>query len=341
MSAASLLFDLAGRGSIVLTGRDRAGFLHGLVTNDVKKLAAGQGCASAFLTAKGKLLAECVVLCEEDRLVLDTPPELSATVEGLLRTYLVFNDVTITNETLETHVFHLSGDASGNDAGDFLRRVIGHAAGRPLPVEPHSHAASIITFEEIFPGAAAGGAPQRAAASGAIRVVHEDRTGVPGWDLRCPSSLSEEIRRALRSAGARLETPERLESLRIAAGIPRWGAELTEAVLPDEAGLRERGFVAENKGCYVGQEIVARIKTYGHVNRRLVLLSVSGGVPAPGDAVFFESEKAGALTSVAAAPGGAVALAYVKREQAAAGTTLTVSSLTGTLPASVLSGPHA
>src|SRR5207344_1306743 len=93
------LFDLEGRGSVVLTGKDRATFLHGLVTNDVKKLTPGAGCAAAFLTAKGKLLAECVVLCEDDRLVLDTPPELAATVEDLLRKYLVFNDVTITNET--------------------------------------------------------------------------------------------------------------------------------------------------------------------------------------------------------------------------------------------------
>ena len=111
MTAAPLLFDLAGRGTVVLTGKDRATFLHGLVTNDVKKLAPGQGCAAAFLTAKGKMLAECVVLCEAERLVLDTPPELSATVEGLLRTYLVFNDVTITNETEETHVFHLTGES--------------------------------------------------------------------------------------------------------------------------------------------------------------------------------------------------------------------------------------
>ncbi len=332
MSAPPLLFDLAGRGSIVLTGKDRASFLHGLVTNDVKKLAPGEGCAAAFLTAKGKLLAECVVLCEEGRLVLDTPPELSSTVESLLRTYLVFNDVTITNETEETHVLHLTGEAPEITDEDFLRRVIGRAAGRPLPVEPHSHAASIFTFEEISPGAAAGGA---------IHLVRENRTGVPGWDLRCPSSLSEKIRRALLSAGAQVATDSDLESRRVGAGIPRWGAELTEAVLPDEAGLRERGFVAENKGCYVGQEIVARIKTYGHVNRRLVSLVVTGGVPATGDAVFFEGEKTGALTSVSPAAGSAVALAYVKREQAAVGTTLTVSSSAGNLRASVLAGPLA
>ena len=328
MTTPPFLFDLAGRGSVVLTGKDRATFLQGLVTNDVKKLAPGQGCAAAFLTAKGKLLAECVVLCEADRLVLDTPPELPATVEALLRTYLVFNEVTISNETDSTHVFHLAGEVPGedNEEEEFLRGFMRPGHGAALPRETHAHAPGVFTFKEI---------------PSSLLLVRENRTGVPGWDLRCPSFLSEEIFSSLVSCGANVATEADLEARRIAAGIPRWGAELTETVLPDEAGLRERGFVAENKGCYVGQEIVARIKTYGHVNRRLVRLSISGGVPKPGEEIFFESEKAGTLTSVAPAvrrgPGESVALAYVKRERAAAGTALAISSFAGTLSASVLS----
>jgi folate-binding protein YgfZ len=336
-----LLFDLAGRGSVVLTGKDRVAFLQGLVTNDVKKLVPGQGCAAAFLTAKGKLLAECVVLCEADRLVLDTPPELSATVEALLRTYLVFNEVTIANETDAIQVLHLAGAVLGEEtAENFLGRFMGPGEGDALPREAHSHAPAAFTFKETLPGGAAGAAPPRAAGGGAtpIVVVRENRTGVPGFDVRLPSYLSRETLSSLLSAGATLGTEADLEGRRIAAGIPRWGAELTEAVLPDEARLRERGFVAENKGCYVGQEIVARIKTYGHVNRRLVRLSISGGVPRPGEEILFEGEKAGSLTSVAPAPGGgAEALAYVKRERADVGQTLTVSSVAGALPANVLS----
>jgi folate-binding protein YgfZ len=202
-----------------------------------------------------------------------------------------------------------------------------------MPQEPHAHTA--------VPGAAAGDAPPRAAAGGAIRIVRENRTGVPGFDLRLPSSLSEEISSSLLSEGARVGSPERLEALRIAAGIPRWGFELTEAVLPDEAGLRERGFISESKGCYIGQETVARIKTYGHVNRKLALLSVSGGNPKTGEKIFFEGEECGSVTSATpgAAPGSAVALAYVKRERAAQGTALTVSSFAGILPAIVVPAP--
>ncbi|HTS02444.1 MAG TPA: hypothetical protein VMN04_07970, partial [Thermoanaerobaculia bacterium] len=222
MTPACLLFELAGRGSIALRGRDRASFLHGLVTNDVKKLVPGGGCAAAFLTAKGKLLAECVVLCEEERLVLDTPPELAATVEQLLRKYLVFNDVTISNETGDTRVFHLADDADGKAAEDFLRRVMGPGPATAAPVTPHAHAPALFAFTENLPppGGTAGAAPPRSAGGGAIRIVRENRTGAPGWDLRCPSSLSKKLSSSLLVEGARLETPERLEALRIAAGIP-------------------------------------------------------------------------------------------------------------------------
>ena len=326
MPGTPLLFDLDARGAIVLTGKDRASFLHGLVTNDVRTLVPGTGCAAAFLTPKGKMLADCVVLCGEDRLEVDCEPELAVKIEDLLRKYLVFNDVAIGNETSSHHVLHLTGGAPGEAVEELLREGMG--PGRELgdafsmPFEPHGHATV-----------------QGAAEGGAIRIVRENRTGVPGYDLRLPSSLSKEISSSLLSEGARQASVDDMEARRIAAGIPRWGFELTESVLPDEAGLRERGFISENKGCYVGQETVARIKTYGHVNRRLVLLSVSGGNPKTGEKIRLEGEEIGAVTSATTgeAPGEAVALAYVKRERSVAGTALTVSSFAGILSATVVS----
>jgi folate-binding protein YgfZ len=317
MAPSPLLFDLTGRGAVVLTGKDRASFLHGLVTNDVKGLTPGTGCAAAFLTPKGKLLADCVVLCEEHRLEIDCEPELAKKIEDLLRKYLVFNEVEIGNETEQTAVFHLAGEAAGDgrDEEDFLRRVPGLGAAEAVPQSPHEHAS----------------------AGAAIRLIRENRTGAPGYDVRCPSSLSEGIRKAFLSAGARLASHADLESLRIEAGIPRWGFELTEAVLPDEAGLRERGFISDSKGCYIGQETVARIKTYGHVNRNLVRLLLEGEPPAPGSEIFFEEETAGAVTSAArsAGSGPATALGYVRRERAAPGTRLLVRTREGDRPATV------
>ncbi len=326
MESPPLLFDLTGRGAVVLTGKDRASYLHGLVTNDIKNLTPGTGCAAAFLTPKGKLLADCVVLGEEDRLEIDCEPELAKKIEDLLRKYLVFNEVEIGTLTSETAVFHLQHSAAGDAVEDFLRRVIGEGELRPavaLPDTPHAHVMALI--------------------SGDVRLVRENRTGIPGYDVRFPSSHSEEIRKAFLAAGARQASDAELESLRIRAGIPRWGFELTEAVLPDEAGLRERGFISDSKGCYIGQETVARIKTYGHVNRSLVRLLLEGEAPAAGSEILFEGEKAGAVTSAApgAASAPATALAYVRRERAAPGTRLLVRTREGDRPATVSPPPVA
>jgi folate-binding protein YgfZ len=318
-----LLFDLTGRGAVVLTGKDRASFLHGLVTNDIKKLAPGTGCAAAFLTPKGKLLADCAVLCEEDRLEVDCEPELAGKIEALLRKYLVFNEVQIGNHTSETAVFHLQHSAAGDAVEELLGKVIRREPDGAWPRAAHSHATAKVQLSNE---------------SGiSVRLVRENRTGVAGYDVRCPSSHSEEIRKAFLLAGAQQATDAEMESLRIQAGIPRWGFELTEAVLPDEAGLRERGFISDTKGCYLGQETVARIKTYGHVNRSLVRLLLEGDAPESGSEIFFEGEKAGAVTSAAGAAGSetAIALGYVRRERAAPGTRLLVRTREGDRPATV------
>jgi folate-binding protein YgfZ len=342
---APLLFDLTGRGSLILTGKDRSSFLHGLVTNDVKNLIPGTGCAAAFLTPKGKLLADCAVLCEEERLEIDCEPELAKKIEELLRKYLVFNEVEIGNLTSETAVLHFQGSAAGNAVEDLLRKVIKKktdGAGGAWPNAVHSHATAKVQLPASLPFEEKTTNPDASQSAGddagiPVRLVRENRTGALGYDVRCPSSLSEEIRKAFLLAGARQASVGDLESLRIQAGIPRWGFELTEGVLPDEAGLRERGFVSDTKGCYVGQETVARIKTYGHVNRNLVRLLLEGEAPAPGSEILFEGEKAGAVTSAArsAGSGPATALGYVKREQAAPGTRLVVRTPEGDRPATV------
>jgi len=333
MGPSPLLFDLTGRGAVVLTGKDRASFLHGLVTNDIKKLTPGTGCAAAFLTPKGKVLADCVVLCEEDRLEIDCEPELAKKTEELLRRYLVFNEVQIGNETEQTAVFHLQHSAAG-DA--WPRQAHAHVTARLAAAAP------LFTFEENPPPPATSHSTGDEQAV-PVRLVSESRTLFPGYDLRFPRSRAEAVRKALLSAGARAASAETLEALRIEAGIPRWGFELTEAVLPDEAGLRERGFISDNKGCYIGQETVARIKTYGHVNRNLVRLLLEGEAPASGSEIFFEGEKVGAVTSAARAAGSgpATALGYVRRERAAPGTRLLVRTREGDRPATVSAPPVA
>jgi folate-binding protein YgfZ len=292
-----LLFDLTGRAEIAVTGRDRGEFLHGLLTNDVKKLRPGDGCAAALLTPKGKMRADLVVLCREEELVLDAEAALSRPLDAMLRGYVFFQQVTVENRTDVTGVLHVEGTG----AGEILRKVIGQGS----PVEPHGNVNV-----------------------GGTLVVRESRGGFEGFDLRVARGDIGSLRASLLSAGAVPADPSLLESARIEAGIPRWGAELTEAVLPDEAGLTTRGWVSYTKGCYIGQETVARIRTYGHVNRSLVgLLLPDGEAPAPGTDVLFGAQKAGEVTSAvrSARLSRVVALAYVHRDHAEPATSLSVS----------------
>lgn len=291
-----LLFDLTGRSEIAVAGRDRAEFLHGLVTNDVKKLRPGEGCAAALLTPRGKMLADLCVLCGPEELVVDADPELARTLDALFRKYIFFQQVTLENRTGITGVLHVEGWGAGE--------VVAKVLGRDAPVEPH---ASVL-------------AP-------AGRAVRETRGGYEGFDLRLPRSEAASARSALVDAGAVPADPAVLEAARIEAGIPRWGAELTEDVLPDEAGLPARGYVSYTKGCYLGQETVARIRTYGHVNRHLVgILLAPDRVPAAGAEVRKGLLKVGAVTSAVRSGrlGRAVALAYVHRDHVSPGTSLTV-----------------
>lgn len=351
---------------MILTGKDRASFLHGLVTNDVKMLTPGTGRAAAFLTPKGKMLADCVVLCEEERLEIDCEPELAGKIEDLLRKYLVFNEVEIGNLTSETAVFHLQHSAAGNAAEesqpafrlqhsaagnaveDLLRKVIRREPDGAWPHAAHSHATARVQLPRSLPFEEKTTNPDAHQSAGdeagvPVRLISESRTLFPGYDLRFPRSRADAVRGVLVAAGAQPAPLERLEALRIQAGIPRWGFELTEAVLPDEAGLRERGFISDTKGCYVGQETVARIRTYGHVNRNLVRLLLEGEAPAAGSEILFEGEKAGAVTSSAGAAGTvpATALGFVRRERAAPGTRLLVRTREGDRPATVSPPPVA
>jgi folate-binding protein YgfZ len=291
-----LLFDLTGRAEIAVTGRDRFEFLHGLVTNDIKRLRPGQGCAAAFLTPKGRLAADVGVLCTPEELIVDAEPVLARTLDALLRKYIFFQQVAVENRTGVTGVLHLEGAGAES--------VLGSVVGPDVPREPHS---SLL-------------------ASGA-RVVRSSRGGFEGFDLRMARSVLGSLHTALVGAGALLAEPAVLEAARIEAGIPRWGTELTGEVLPDEADLPARGYVSYTKGCYVGQEIVARIRTYGHVNRRLVGLQLDpGGLPAPGAEIRSGAQKVGAVTSATSSErlGRAVALGYVHRDHASPGTRLSI-----------------
>lgn len=311
----AVVTELTGRGALALTGPDSAELIHGLVTNDVKALRPGSGCHAALLTPKGKMRAELAVLrLAEEELFLDCEPSLAAPLLAILSGYVPFSQSKMEDRTASTGVVHLEGPASG----DLLA-----AAGVAEPVgAPLSHLATEV-----------GGV--------ALRVVRVSRAGEEGFDLLSRPDASPRLLDLLAGHGAARVSREALEAGRIEAGLPRWGAELDETVLPNEAWL-ERTAISYSKGCYLGQETVARLRTYGHVNRHLVaLLLPIGSGASPGDAVRAGDETVGRVTSAVDSKhrGHRVALAFVRREHEEPGTVLIVDSPSGTAEGVVAAVP--
>lgn len=307
--------DLTGRGSIAVTGVDAADLLHGLVTNEVKKLRPGSGCHAALLTPKGRMRAELAVLrVAADELLLDCEAELAAPLAGILSSYVPFSRSAIEDRTAATGVVHLEGPSSA---------AVLAAAAAPAPgQEPYAH----------VDGECAGAA---------VRVVRVSRAGEEGFDVRTSLEGVPAVLALLAARGAVPVPAVVLERGRIEAGLPRWGAELTETTLPNEAGL-ERTSISYTKGCYLGQETVARLRTYGHVNRRLVALLLPAGCgAAPGDGVRAGDEPVGDVTSAvdSSASGRTIALAYVKRGHETPGTRLAVVTNRGAVEGSVAAVP--
>ncbi len=282
------LVDRSERGKLALTGPEAKTFLHGQVTNDIEGLEPGRGCYAAFLTHKGKMLGDLRVLDLGDELLLDTERITLQELFNMIRRFKLGSDVELHKRTLERSLLSLVGP----DA----RRVAG--AGGLGPDEHDNVRAEIA------------GAP--------VVLVATD----VGVDVFAPAETTDAVRAALEAAGAVPVTEESAEALRVERGRPRYGVDLDDGTIPQEAGLNERA-VSFTKGCYVGQETVARLFYRGKPNRHLrgLRLSAPG---ATGDALRLGEKQVGRIGSVALSPThGPIALAIVRRE-AAPGDTLSV-----------------
>jgi folate-binding protein YgfZ len=264
-------------GKLLVSGPESAELLDGQLSNDVGALAEGEGCAAALLTGKGKMLAHVRVLHRPDGYLLLTARATLQALFDRLRTGGLGWDAAIGKRTLELARIELIGPAS---------EAVAATAGFAVP-GPEIHACTVES----------------------IRT--ED-----GIELLVPAGSEQEARERLRHAGALEATEDLAELLRIEAGRPRWGAELDEQTMPEEAGIADQ-LVSFTKGCYVGQETVARLHWKGRPNRRLRLLELS--VPAhPGAVVRAsggEGRELGMVSSAAESPArGPVALAMLRRE---------------------------
>jgi aminomethyltransferase len=312
--ADAVLADRSDLGRLEITGSDALDLLHRLTTNDVRGLGPWKGTAAAFVTHKGRLIDLVTLHRLDDRILCLTGPGRSAALAAHLDRYTFREDVRV-RDLSETH----------GTLGLFGARADGHAAalfgqeaaGRPLhhPVAVTLEGAAAI-LARTFP--MAGGGYHLTAEAGAIPV----------------------LRRAIleRARGMPVAGPQCLEALRLEAGLPLAGRELTEEYNPWEARLHDA--ISLNKGCYVGQEVIARLNTYGKVSKCLVRLLVHGGLPAPGARLEAGGQVIGTLTSAAAVPEEerVVALGYVRDEDAVGGREIEVAEDGRRFRASVL-GP--
>ena len=291
------LVDRAGRGRLALTGADRREFLHGQITNDIEGLERGRGCYAALLTHKGKMLADLRVLDLGDELLLSCERAGLQELFNMIRRYKLGSDVELHKRTLELGELSLIGP----DA----RRIAG------------ADAAALGTYEHDNARAEIGGHP--------VVLVTADG----GVDVFCDAERTEAVRGALVAAGAAEVSEAAAELVRIEHGRPRYGLDLDDSVIPQEAGLNERA-VSFTKGCYVGQETVARLFYRGKPNRHLRGLRLSAPVE-PGTPLQLGEREVGRVTSVAVSPAfGPIGLAIVRRE-AEPGATLQAGEATATV----------
>ena len=289
------LRDLCDRGCVRVTGADRVRFLNGMLANDVARLTAGDARPMLQLDRKGHVLAELWVLADPDALWLDVAPGLEAELRAVLEKHIIADDVSLASASAELEQLGLEGPG----AREAARRV---GAADPAP-----------------------GRFERASFSGESLIwVAGGSLSDEGLRVFAPRALLPRLRVALELAEL---GPDEIEVLRIEAAIPKLGSDVTSKNFPQEARL-ERAF-SLSKGCYVGQEIVARIASRGAVNRLLVKLRTRAPVSVGAEIRLGESVVGQITSSAISSASGPIALGYVRVAEARAGVELEIGGTRG------------
>ncbi|MFO1487001.1 MAG: glycine cleavage T C-terminal barrel domain-containing protein [Verrucomicrobiota bacterium] len=318
------VLDLSFRGRLCLTGTDRVRFLHGQVTNDVKKLRVGEGCYAALVTAKGKMESDLNIFCLQDELLLDFEPGLSLKVAQRLEKFIVSDDVQIVEAAPHYGLLTVQGPKS-----DAVIRALGLFAELPAKA-----LASIKVSDATL---------------GDIYLMNHARLGSAGFDLFVPNAalgaVADKLIAAAKAAGGRACGWQAFDEARIEAGIPRYGVDMNETILPLEAGLEARA-VSYSKGCYIGQEVLNRIHSMGQVAkelRGLRLLDSLVTLPQKGDRLFQDDKEVGYVTSAVRSRSfsQSLVLGYVRREINQPGAELTLRTTAGECRVRVVALPFA
>ena len=297
------MLDRSNRAILEFTGADRLSYLQGLISNDLRVAPSGEGIYAAFLNQQGKVLADCRALTTDDSFIVDFWEPLKPKILDHLHRYLVADEVEIADLNDRYAILSIQGPESER----LLEKLV------PRDQQPQKTLAHSL--------AQIGGVE--------IRICRSSHTAEDGFDLMIPlgeiTSLARHLTEAAALSSGRWVGEEAYEMLRIEAGIPRYGVDITEDNLILETGLNHA--VSFNKGCYLGQEVVERIRSRGHVNKALSGLAVHGEKPPlPGCKILSAEKEIGRITSSTYSPalGSAFALGYVHRDHRAQGTQVLV-----------------
>jgi folate-binding protein YgfZ len=308
------LIDRCHRGLLQFTGPDRLSFLQGMLSNDLRQIKPGAGQYATLLTQQGKVLGDVRVLQSDNSFYLDLWEIIKDKIIEHLNRYLVADEVEIADRTEGYGLLSVQGPQSKS----LLQKIVGQAE---LPERPAQHAMVDIDGAQVC-------------------VVHDSHTGEAGFDLIIPTSALQNVAQKATALGKAFSTPwvgdEAQEMLRIEAGIPRYGVDFSEENLLLEVGLDNA--VSFTKGCYLGQEVIERIRSRGHVNKKLVGLLLEGDRPAQaGDLIFVADKEVGNITSsvYSRSLNRPIALGYIHRDFWTAGTSVSVkhgaTSIAGTV----------
>jgi folate-binding protein YgfZ len=299
------LIDLAHRALLQFSGPDRLSFLQGMLSNDLRALRPFHGQQAALLTQQGKVVADVRVLCAMNSFYLDFWAALKDAVTTHLNRYLVADEVEIADRSDEYAILSLQGPRS-------TELLTALAVDAPLPEQATQHAMAQIN-------------------GAAVCVVRDSQVGEIGYDLIIPVDHLVAIAEKLSELGkpffAAWVGAEAENVLRVEAGTPRYGIDFDQDNLLLEVGLEQA--VSFSKGCYLGQEVVERIRSRGHVNKKLCGLVLEDQLPADaGTSLVADGKEIGRITSSVFSPklDRPVALGYIAREHWNPGTTLSLGS---------------
>ncbi len=308
------LIDLSSRARFLVTGSEAVQFLNGLITNDMKTLEENRWMPAAFPNVQGRLIASVRVTHRHDGFLIDTEAATHEQVLKSIERFTLAGDFHLTDITSQTVLLSVQGKS----AAEIIRSKLGEATAA-IPKN---------------------GVTQAELEKREITVLRATHTSEDGFDLIASADDAEAIWDALVNAGARAVGHAALERLRIEAGVPRYGVDMDESTIVTEA-LDEA--VSYTKGCYVGQEIIARIKYRGHVAKKLVGVSCDRIVKLDNDTKLraVDDKEIGRITSATLSPhlGRTIALGYVKYDYAAPGTDVKISSAAGEIAAQVTELP--